>query len=127
MRLSFLLLALTLCTCVLAQEAEIHGKITNEQGEPLIGASVRVVGSVVGAVSNYDGKYKLEVPPGRIRLLYSYIGYENADTLVRITPQDRELEIDIVMREAFAETGEVIVFGRRATNKRRPSATNNRP
>jgi hypothetical protein len=117
MRLSFLLLALTLCTCVLAQEAEIHGKITNEQGEPLIGASVRVVGSVVGAVSNYDGKYKLEVPPGRIRLLYSYIGYENADTLVRITPQDRELEIDIVMREAFAETGEVIVFGRRANEQ----------
>lgn len=112
-----LLLTVWLSTCVLAQEAEIHGRVTNTEGEPLIGATVRVVGSVVGAATNYEGRYQLDVPPGRIRLLYSYIGYENVDTLLRVTPRDRDLEVDVVMREAFTETGEVIVFGRRANGQ----------
>lgn len=104
-------------TGLYAQEAEIHGKVTNTAGEPLIGAYVQAIGSVVGASTNLDGAYRLEVPPGRIRLLFSYIGFENYDTTFRVGVAEREIRIDVVMPESFLETGEVIVFGRRATGQ----------
>jgi len=110
-------LALLLPLGLLAQEAEVHGTITDTEGMPLIGATIRVVGSVIGASSDLDGHYQLEVPPGQIRLLYTYIGYENFDTVFRVRPDEREIAIDVVMSEAFADVGEVIVFGRRASGQ----------
>ncbi len=100
-----------------AQEADIEGKVTDEEGTPLIGATIRVVGAVVGASSDIDGHYRLAVPPGRIRIVASYLGFENFDTIVRVTNLDRALEVDIEMRESFSELGEVIVTGRRATGQ----------
>ena len=93
------------------------GHVRSEKGDTLIGATVRVVGSVIGASTDLDGKFRLGVPPGRIRLLVTYIGYENYDTTLRVSPLDREIEVDIELREDFAEVGEVIVFGRRATGQ----------
>ncbi|MEL7160064.1 MAG: TonB-dependent receptor, partial [Bacteroidota bacterium] len=59
----------------------------------------------------------LEVPPGRIRMLYTYLGYENYDTLFRVRPDEREIEIDVVLRDKFTDIGEIVVFGRRATGQ----------
>lgn len=117
-RKTFLLFLFVSFTLTLhAQEAEVIGKVTDAEGEPLIGATVQVIGSVIGASTDLDGHYQLQVPPGRIRLLYSYIGYENFDTLLTVGVAEREIEIDVVMPEAFLETGEVIVFGRRASGQ----------
>ncbi|THH40412.1 TonB-dependent receptor [Neolewinella litorea] len=100
-----------------AQEAEVSGTVTGVNGDTLVGCSVQVVGSVIGDVTGVDGHYRLEVPPGRIRILASYIGYENFDTTIRVTPTDRHIELDIRMGESFVEMGEVIVFGRRASGQ----------
>jgi outer membrane receptor protein involved in Fe transport len=100
-----------------AQEAEVIGKITDAEGEPLVGATVQVIGSVIGAFTNLEGHYSLEVPPGRIRLLYTYIGYENFDTTIMVGVAERGIEIDVTMPEAFLESGEVIVFGSRASGQ----------
>ncbi|MCP9236475.1 TonB-dependent receptor [Lewinella sp. JB7] len=100
-----------------AQEAEIVGVVVSEQGDTLVGCSVQVVGSVIGDVSDESGHYRLSVPPGRIRIVASYIGYENFDTTLRVSVTDRELELDIVMSENFVSTGEVIVYGRRASGQ----------
>ena len=111
-------LAAVCCSFTLrAQEAEVSGTVTGPGGDTLIGASVRVVGSVIGASTNLEGHYQLEVPPGRIRLLATYLGFENFDTVVVVSTTDRELEVDIVMRESFMTTGEVIVYGRRASGQ----------
>jgi outer membrane receptor protein involved in Fe transport len=112
-----LLLLVSSMLTVYAQEAEVIGKVTDAEGEPLIGATVQVIGSVVGTVTDLDGHYHLDVPPGRIRLLYTYIGYENFDTMLTVGVAEREIEIDVTMPEAFLETGEVIVFGRRASGQ----------
>ncbi len=114
--LTLLFLSL-LSTSVRAQEAEVHGKVTDTNGEPLIGATVQVVGSVIGAFTDIDGHYEIEVPPGRIRLLFSYLGYEDYDTTIVVGVAEREIEVDAVMSESFLETGEVIVFGRRAAGQ----------
>ncbi|MEO0731705.1 MAG: TonB-dependent receptor [Bacteroidota bacterium] len=110
-------LALFCCLPLLAQEAEVHGTITDAEGTPLIGATVKVVGSVIGTTSDLDGHYTLEVPPGRIRMLYTYLGYENYDTTFRVRPDEREIEIDVVLQDKFTDIGEIVVFGRRATGQ----------
>ncbi len=101
-------------TCVRAQEAGISGKVTDTEGEPLIGATVKVIGSVIGTTTDLDGHYHIEVPPGEIRMFYSYIGYENYDTILQVGVAEREVGIDVVMTESFLETGEVIVTANRA-------------
>ncbi|MFT4685678.1 MAG: TonB-dependent receptor [Neolewinella sp.] len=102
------------CTSVSAQEAAITGKITDTEGESLIGVTVRIIGSVIGASTDLKGHYEIEVPPGRIRILYSYIGYENFDTTIQVGTAERAFDLDVVMSESFLETGEVIVTANRA-------------
>jgi|GEM_PF-2397780 len=115
---SFLTLSLLfLCTGVRAQEAVISGKVTDGDGEPLIGATVQVVGSVIGASTNLEGHYEIEVPPGKISFLYSYLGYENYDTVLIVGVAEREFGVDVVLTEDYLTTGEVIVIGRRAANQ----------
>ncbi|MGM9748981.1 MAG: SusC/RagA family TonB-linked outer membrane protein [Candidatus Cryptobacteroides sp.] len=58
-----------------AQEISISGTVTDDSGEPLIGASVTVAGnSTVGAITDIDGNYSISVPSGTEALVYSYIG-----------------------------------------------------
>lgn len=56
----------------------ISGTVTDESGEPLIGASVFVEGNLsVGTVTDLDGKYSLSVPEGSAALVFSYIGMKD--------------------------------------------------
>ena len=111
--LLFTLFTLVFSCALWSQEAEITGTITSNTGDTLIGASVSVVGSVIGDVSDVEGHYQLGVPPGRIRLQATYLGFEIYDTVLQVTTTDRELEVDIVMQESFLSAGEVTVYGRR--------------
>ncbi|WP_245189710.1 SusC/RagA family TonB-linked outer membrane protein [Lunatimonas salinarum] len=54
---------------------EISGTITNENDEPLPGATVTVQGTSMGTVSDLDGKFSLNVPDNAV-LVISYIGYQ---------------------------------------------------
>jgi iron complex outermembrane receptor protein len=54
------------------------GTVTDaENGEALIGATVLVVGTSVGTVTDFDGKYSVEVPAGSDQLEFSYAGYSS--------------------------------------------------
>ena len=51
------LLLTTLPFTMMAQGSRtVHGNVTDEQGEPLIGVTVMAVGSQQGAVTDFDGK-----------------------------------------------------------------------
>ena len=50
---------------VVAQATSIvTGTVTDEKGEPIIGASVSEIGTTRGTVTDIDGKYSLKVGPG---------------------------------------------------------------
>ena len=53
----------------------ITGLVTDDTGEPLIGANVSVVGTSAGTVTDIDGTYSLRVPDGGQQILFSYTGY----------------------------------------------------
>ena len=62
-----------------AQSRTITGTVTDDMGEPLIGASVTVEGdTTVGAITDLDGNYSLTVPAATAALRFSYIGMEDS-------------------------------------------------
>lgn len=52
----------------------VSGVVTDENNEPLIGATVMVKGSTTGTSTDMDGKYSLKAPADAT-LLFSYVGY----------------------------------------------------
>lgn len=71
------LLLTTLPFTMMAQGSRtVHGNVTDEQGEPLIGVTVMAVGSQQGAVTDFDGNYTITVGDGVRQLQFSYVGYE---------------------------------------------------
>ena len=59
---SVLLLMLLFPLAALAQSVTVSGQVTDEAGEPIIGASVRIPGTSVGVVTDMDGNYSISVP-----------------------------------------------------------------
>lgn len=61
-----------------AQTREVKGTVTDENGEPVIGAGVVVVGqSTIGTTTDLDGTYTLNVPSGATALDFSCIGFDD--------------------------------------------------
>lgn len=60
-----------------AQDAgrTVTGTLTDNSGEPLIGANVYVKGTQTGTVTDFNGDYELEIGPDAEMLVFSYVGY----------------------------------------------------
>ncbi|MGH1435992.1 MAG: SusC/RagA family TonB-linked outer membrane protein [Lewinella sp.] len=83
----------------------VSGTITDDGGEPLIGASILVKGTSSGTVTDIDGSYSLEVPDGSTTLVVSYTGFETREVAVGASNL-----LDITMSEGVA-LDEVVVTG----------------
>lgn len=83
----------------------VSGTITDDGGEPLIGASILVKGTSSGTVTDIDGSYSLEVPDGSTALVVSYTGFETREVKLGASNV-----LDITMSEGVA-LDEVVVTG----------------
>lgn len=99
-------------TSSFAQTARtIKGKVVDEKGEPLTGASILVVGTTVGAAADLDGNFTLNLPQGKSQLIVSFIGYKDLKIaakngmVIKLMPDSQSLS-------------EVVVTGMVATDKR---------
>ena len=82
-RLIVFLTALMLSIGVAFAQNRVTGTVVSqEDGEPVIGATVKVVGSSVGVITNVNGGFTIDVPAGK-KLEFSYIGCETK----RLTPK----------------------------------------
>ena len=97
----FLMLAIS----VSAQNYTASGTVVDDNGEPVIGASVILKGkSTVGTVTDFDGKYKLTVPNQNSVLVISYVGMLTQEVKAGNKKQ-------IVLKEDAAQLNEVVVVG----------------
>ena len=109
----FLLPALLFCFALNAQTI-VTGKITDSKGEPLVGASVVVVGTSTGVSADLDGMYRLETsskPPFKVE--FSFIGY-NSKVLDVTTGNSK---IDVVLDENISTLEEIVVSASRRAEK----------
>lgn len=82
-KLFLLLLSLTiLCLHSIIAQSNISGKVTDDKGEPLIGATVVVKGSTVGTVADIDGAYSITVPTNNSTLIFSFVGFNSIEEVV---------------------------------------------
>lgn len=107
--------ALILSFLLLAQGTQAQNKYTlsgyvkdAENGEELIGVTVRVDGTGKGVVTNPYGFYSITLPEGNYTVLFSYVGFETISQTV-ILDQDRELNVDLGASSTVIE--EVVVVG----------------
>ena len=75
---AFLLLVFSMISTAAMAQRTISGTVTDaDNGDPLIGATVVVKGASVGTITDFDGKYSIEVSGEGIMLEYSYTGYSS--------------------------------------------------
>ena len=86
-----------------AQDFVCTGQIVDDQGMPVIGASVFQKGTSKGAVSDLDGNFKLQVPEGS-DITVSYIGYKSVEAKAAAN-------MHIVLHEDNATLNELVVVG----------------
>ena len=84
-KLTFTLMCLaTGVGMAVAQKTNVSGVVVSaEDGQPVIGASVIVKGTTIGTVTDFDGKFSLEVPDGQKTLQISYVGMVQQEVAVR--------------------------------------------
>jgi hypothetical protein len=123
MWLSLCLLVLVPCL-LFAQDGKLRGRVTDkDSGEPLIGASVQVDGTTLGASADLNGDYViLSVPPGAYTVKVSYIGYQALSVSnIRVsanltTTQDFQLKTSDVQADAIEVVAERPLVQRNTTN-----------
>ena len=95
-------LALMLSVPSFAQKT-FTGTVVDESGEPIIGASVKIVGTTTGIITDFDGKFTLAIPEGKT-IEVSFIGY--------LTQKVSDFsKTKIVLKEDTQQLEEVVVVG----------------
>ena len=88
MRNCFIITALVFTSFVFAQST-IEGTVSDDSGNPLVGANVTVDGTSFGAATGVDGDYSINIPSGTVDgntvvVSASYIGYKSATASVDV-------------------------------------------
>lgn len=93
--------ALSLSTSLYAQNQKFTGTVVDTNGEPIIGATIKVKGSNENAITDIDGNFSIAANPGQT-LVVNYIGFSQLETKVannmKLTlSEDRQTLNDIVV------------------------------
>lgn len=85
--------------------APITGKITDENAQPLSGASIVVKGTTRGAKAGADGSFSIEADPGAT-LVFSYVGYETQEVSV-----GNQTTLSVRLKQAVVVIEQAVVVG----------------
>jgi len=109
MKQYYLVILVLVFGAISTANGQISGTVTDDQGVPLVGASVVKKGTTIGTTTDFDGNYSIDAILGD-RLTVSFIGYEPQEVLVNSTI----LNITLVSGLALSE---VIITGSRNPNR----------
>ena len=104
-RLLILYVALFLASAAFSQ-INVSGSITDESGEPLIGATVFIEGTGTGTIADMDGKFKISVPTRETTLTFSFVGFVTQKIVV-----GNQTVIKVVLATDALKLNDVIVLG----------------
>lgn len=105
-RLSLVLSLVLFCVGFMMAQRTVTGTITDDSGEPLIGASILVKGTSTGTVTDVDGTYSLSVPDGSTTLVVTYTGFSTQEVEIGASNV-----MDLSLAEDVAQLNEVVVTG----------------
>lgn len=122
MKATFSILASFLIAGSVGAQNTISGIVTDAgSGLPLPGATVMLVGTTTGAVTDGDGTYRInDLPLGTYNIQVSFVGYEAV--LQPITLQDADITFDIALQVSSQALEALELFASRALNRQTPVA-----
>ena len=88
------------------QTVTVSGVVKDRKGEPIIGANIMEKGTANGTITDFDGKYTLNVKGSQSVLVISYIGYKTQEFEVK-----NNRKIDATLQEDTEVMDEVVVIG----------------
>jgi len=90
----------------MVQQRVVTGRVTDESGRPINGATVSVKNTQVATTTDADGRYQLTVPDEASVIVYSLIGYVEEERVL-----GKDLTVDVVLSTSVSELDEVVVVG----------------
>ena len=108
---NFLLFSFLFFSPFLMAQTTVTGTVTDEDQVPLIGASVSVKGQAGGAITDFNGKYSLNVDDPNATLIFSYIGFATQEVAL-----GGRSTIDVVMAAGLI-LNEVVFVGSRSAGR----------
>ncbi|OCX54636.1 hypothetical protein BEL04_10440 [Mucilaginibacter sp. PPCGB 2223] len=88
-------------------QSTVSGTVSDDKGEPIIGANVKIKGTSAGVATDISGHFSIKVPAGSSTLVISFIGYTPQE--VAITSKSNNLKI--VLTAGANNLNEVVVVG----------------
>src|SRR5207244_1432894 len=115
MRKLFFLISICLATfSSLAQNRTVTGKVTDEDGNPLAGVTIRALSTTLYAITKPDGTFSLSVPTNATQLQFSSIGYANQTVSIRDLNT-----IAVRLASTSKSLGEVVITGFQQIDKKK--------
>lgn len=109
---NLLLVLMVFCThSFLVAQHTLSGKVTDANGDGLIGVNVSEKGTSTGTVTEYDGSYSLNLSSKTATVVFSYTGYEDEEITL-----NGESTMDITMQEGV-KLSEILIVGSRSYNR----------
>ncbi|WP_243350287.1 SusC/RagA family TonB-linked outer membrane protein [Parabacteroides sp. FAFU027] len=88
------------------KKGTITGKVKDTHGETLIGVSIKIKGTTLGTITDYNGNFSLSNVPANAVLVFSYVGMENQEVAV-----GSKTALSITLQDKSAGLNEVVVVG----------------
>ncbi|MDR2840119.1 MAG: SusC/RagA family TonB-linked outer membrane protein, partial [Paludibacter sp.] len=100
-------------TAFAADPMRVSGVVSDQSGEPLIGASVVVKGTKNATITNFDGKYEINYSDNNAVLIIKYIGYQEVEIAVK-----GKSILNVTLQESSNSLSEVVVEVAYGTQKK---------
>ncbi|MDN3582385.1 TonB-dependent receptor [Mucilaginibacter flavus] len=88
----------------------VTGTVVDDKGLPLVGVSVKIVGLTAGALTDVDGKFRLQVANEKAQIRFSYIGFDSqtitvgSQTVLKVTLQPSANSLSAVVVVGYGTT-----------------------
>ena len=128
-RLTMFIVSLFLFVGTALAQTKVTGTVlSQEDGEPVIGATIKIVGAGTGAITNYDGEFTVTMPEGKDMIEITYLGCKTEivkavnGMRVMLKPDTETLEEVVVVAYGTAKkqsiTGSVSTVDQKVIEKR---------
>ena len=113
MKIILFLFCISLCSLAHAQQVvTVKGTVTDNEGSPLIGATIMEKSVNKAVITNLDGKFVMDAVPVGAELIVSYLGFKS----ISVTATSKEM--DIILSEDVNQLNKAVVVGYGTIRKR---------